>query len=118
MKKLIRSRATGKFLTARGEWTASLNKAADLAKQGAVHEARTKFKLPDDAEVYYAFGESKPSQYDVSVLIWWGQRVSGRDSVMLNLFGSTPHKAPAPAAAHIDRCCLVRENDRDTQGRE
>ena len=66
LKKLIRSKATGSFLTKDGAWTADMAEASNFAGGAATTEARTKFQLVD-CEIYYAFEDRSVSQYDFTI---------------------------------------------------
>ena len=66
MSKLIRSKATKRFLTTDGHWTAEVDNAERFFDQSLVSAAIHKFQL-HDVELYYLFGEHGPSEYDFAI---------------------------------------------------
>ncbi len=67
MRKLIRCRTTNAFLSKDGRWTHDLRNAADVTGPDLhlIIRAHPRKRI----EVYYHFGEDRPSQYDFTVAV-------------------------------------------------
>jgi hypothetical protein len=66
MSKLIRSKATKRFLTTDGHWTGKVDNAEHFSDQSLVSAAVHKFQLRD-VELYYLFGKHGTSEYDFTI---------------------------------------------------
>ena len=67
VRKLIRNKRTGKFLTNSGEWTDSIIEAGNFSSKMSVSNAREGFRLPvQECDLYYSFNESCSDQSDFS----------------------------------------------------
>jgi hypothetical protein len=68
MAKLIRCKATKRFLTKRGNWTHKLVDAARFLNLSLAQAAVHKFQLRE-VELYYLFSEDALSQYDFTLAL-------------------------------------------------
>jgi len=66
MRKLIRSKATRRFLTTDGHWTGKVDNAGRFSDESLVRAAMQIFHL-HDVELYYLFGEHATSEYDFAI---------------------------------------------------
>ncbi len=66
MKKLVRNKATGAFLTGNGDWTQNLSKARVCIDYWEARTLQQQFKLRD-VEVYYSEGNESLSEGDFSL---------------------------------------------------
>ncbi len=68
MKKLVRSRVTGRFLTTAGKWTDLVSEAWQC--EDIIEAITTTQGLPfKDVEIYYLFQAGEPSRYDFAVRV-------------------------------------------------
>jgi hypothetical protein len=67
VRKLIRSKSTGAFLTSRGTWTDSLAAAWQFSNYDEALAMAERWEL-EDPEIYFSF-ESQPSTWDFTIQV-------------------------------------------------
>jgi len=66
LKTLLRRKGSSEFATADGGWTRDLTKAKKFADPLIPSEIKRQYPF-QDLELYYAFGEDGPTEYDFAV---------------------------------------------------
>ncbi len=66
LRKLVRSKATQKFLTPAGDWTDDIGAAGDFKTKARIEEACSKFKLRD-VDLYFSFSRTECLDVDITL---------------------------------------------------
>jgi len=111
MRKLIRKKVTGAFLSKEGDWTHDAKEAADFLGKWPNLNRFGQDAQHDEIEFYYWFGESVPSPYDFAIPIFTRTKVSSQigsggsqRSENLALTETSKRTAGAPPTGYATVC--------------
>ena len=70
MRKLLRCKRTKAFLTRGNRWTLDIRKALNLSDHEVPEGIRDYFR-PNELEIYYSFDDSRESQWDFTLSVYY-----------------------------------------------